>query len=132
MYYMDVCVYLSFFYIYKTAGKVDLEELISAFMDLGIEVDMEEARHLLSRFANCTLFFIIMDLKIFLLLHRMDQDGSLNISYNEWRDFLLLAPSSDIHDLIKFWRHSTVSSDHMLPPYLVCVCLPVSWICPIF
>lgn len=23
----------------------------------------------------------------------MDQDGSLNISYNEWRDFLLLAPS---------------------------------------
>ncbi|XP_075160802.1 short Calcium-binding Mitochondrial Carrier isoform X1 [Haematobia irritans] len=67
-------------------GKVDLEELISAFKDLGIEVDMEEARHLLSR---------------------MDQDGSLNISYNEWRDFLLLAPSSDIHDLIKFWRHST-------------------------
>lgn len=39
----------------------------------------------------------------------MDQDGSLNISFNEWRDFLLLAPSSDIHDLIKFWRHSTVS-----------------------
>lgn len=40
----------------------------------------------------------------------MDQDGSLNISFNEWRDFLLLAPSSDIHDLIKFWRHSTVST----------------------
>ncbi|XP_065359412.1 calcium-binding mitochondrial carrier protein SCaMC-2 isoform X1 [Calliphora vicina] len=67
-------------------GKVDLEELISAFKDLGIEVDMEEAK---------------------ILLSRMDQDGSLNISFNEWRDFLLLAPSSDIHDLIKFWRHST-------------------------
>ncbi|TMW52839.1 hypothetical protein DOY81_002106, partial [Sarcophaga bullata] len=67
-------------------GKVDLEELISAFKDLGIEVDMEEAK---------------------VLLTRMDQDGSLNISFNEWRDFLLLAPSSDIHDLIKFWRHST-------------------------
>lgn len=39
----------------------------------------------------------------------MDQDGSLNISYDEWRDFLLLAPSTDIHGLIKFWRHSTVS-----------------------
>lgn len=39
----------------------------------------------------------------------MDQDGSLNISFDEWRDFLLLAPSTDIHDLIKFWRHSTVS-----------------------
>lgn len=39
----------------------------------------------------------------------MDQDGSLNISFNEWRDFLLLAPSDNIHDLIKYWRHSTVS-----------------------
>ncbi|XP_036338124.1 calcium-binding mitochondrial carrier protein SCaMC-3 isoform X2 [Rhagoletis pomonella] len=67
-------------------GKVDLEELIDAFKDLGIEVDPEEATNLLSR---------------------MDQDGSLNISFNEWRDFLLMAPSTDIHDLIKFWRHST-------------------------
>lgn len=39
----------------------------------------------------------------------MDQDGSLFISFNEWRDFLLLAPSDNIHDLIKYWRHSTVS-----------------------
>ncbi|XP_025832513.1 calcium-binding mitochondrial carrier protein SCaMC-2 isoform X2 [Agrilus planipennis] len=37
----------------------------------------------------------------------MDQDGSLNISYDEWRDFLLLAPSADIHQLIHYWRHST-------------------------
>ncbi|XP_055702648.1 calcium-binding mitochondrial carrier protein SCaMC-3 isoform X2 [Phlebotomus papatasi] len=41
------------------------------------------------------------------LLYRMDQDGSLNISFDEWRDFLLLAPTTDIHGLIKFWRHST-------------------------
>lgn len=39
----------------------------------------------------------------------MDKDGSLNISYDEWRDFLLLAPSADIHELVKYWRHSTVS-----------------------
>lgn len=44
----------------------------------------------------------------------MDQDGSLNISYDEWRDFLLLAPSTDIHGLIKFWRHSTVSNIGLL------------------
>ncbi|XP_034137149.1 calcium-binding mitochondrial carrier protein SCaMC-1-B isoform X1 [Drosophila guanche] len=67
-------------------GKVDLEELISAFKDLGLEIDVDEARKLLTR---------------------MDKDGSLNISFNEWRDFMLLAPSTDIHDLIKFWRHST-------------------------
>lgn len=40
----------------------------------------------------------------------MDQDGSLNISYDEWRDYLLLAPAHDIHQLIDFWRHSTVSN----------------------
>ncbi|XP_022225328.2 calcium-binding mitochondrial carrier protein SCaMC-1-B isoform X2 [Drosophila obscura] len=67
-------------------GKVDLEELISAFKDLGLDIDVDEARKLLTR---------------------MDKDGSLNISFNEWRDFMLLAPSTDIHDLIKFWRHST-------------------------
>lgn len=39
----------------------------------------------------------------------MDQDGSLHISFNEWRDFLLLAPSDNILDIIKYWRHSTVS-----------------------
>ncbi|XP_020714631.1 calcium-binding mitochondrial carrier protein SCaMC-3 isoform X3 [Ceratitis capitata] len=77
-------------------GKVDLEELIDAFKDLGLEVDHEEAKNLLAR---------IKYEKISVL--SMDQDGSLNISFNEWRDFLLLAPSTDIHDLIKFWRHST-------------------------
>lgn len=40
----------------------------------------------------------------------MDQDGSLNISFNEWRDFLLLAPGDNLHDIIKYWRHSTVSN----------------------
>nr|XP_014088812.1 calcium-binding mitochondrial carrier protein SCaMC-3 isoform X1 [Bactrocera oleae]XP_036216596.1 calcium-binding mitochondrial carrier protein SCaMC-3 isoform X1 [Bactrocera oleae]XP_036216600.1 calcium-binding mitochondrial carrier protein SCaMC-3 isoform X1 [Bactrocera oleae]XP_036216616.1 calcium-binding mitochondrial carrier protein SCaMC-3 isoform X1 [Bactrocera oleae]XP_036216624.1 calcium-binding mitochondrial carrier protein SCaMC-3 isoform X1 [Bactrocera oleae]XP_036216633.1 calci len=78
-------------------GKVDLEELIDAFKDLGIEVDPEEATNLLSRIKRYQKFSVV----------RMDQDGSLNISFNEWRDFLLLAPSTDIHDLIKFWRHST-------------------------
>ncbi|XP_063393488.1 calcium-binding mitochondrial carrier protein SCaMC-2 isoform X1 [Cydia fagiglandana] len=67
-------------------GKVDLEELISAFADLGIAVGRNEATN---------------------LLKRMDQDGSLNISYDEWRDYLLLAPATDIHALIHFWRHST-------------------------
>lgn len=40
------------------------------------------------------------------------------ISYDEWRDFLLLAPSHDIHHIINFWRHSTyldVSEDINVP-----------------
>lgn len=67
-------------------GKVNLSDLIAGFKELGIEIDEMEA------------------LK---LLKRVDQDDSLIISYDEWRDFLLLAPSHDIHGLINFWRHST-------------------------
>lgn len=40
---------------------------------------------------------------------RMDKDGSLEISFEEWRDFLLYCPFTDLHELIKYWRHSTVS-----------------------
>ncbi|KDR20496.1 Calcium-binding mitochondrial carrier protein SCaMC-2, partial [Zootermopsis nevadensis] len=67
-------------------GMIDVEELIKAFKDLGVEVDKNEAMK---------------------LLQRMDQDGSLAISFDEWRDFLLYAPSTDIIEIIKYWRHST-------------------------
>ncbi|KAM7249361.1 hypothetical protein ACFE04_019888 [Oxalis oulophora] len=67
-------------------GKIDQEELVRAFKELGVEIDLKEAKK---------------------LLKRMDKDGNLEISYNEWRDFLLYCPFTDIHDLIKYWRHST-------------------------
>lgn len=59
----------------------------------------------------------------------MDQDGSLNISFNEWRDFLLLAPGDNIHDIIKYWRHSTVSNmfDQFINRVLLFVCLKVQF-----
>nr|XP_022905598.1 calcium-binding mitochondrial carrier protein SCaMC-2 isoform X3 [Onthophagus taurus] len=69
-------------------GIIDLDELCKAFNELGIPLEKMEATNLLQRI-------------------RMDQDGSLNISYDEWRDFLLLAPSHDIRQLINYWRHST-------------------------
>ncbi|PNF40992.1 Calcium-binding mitochondrial carrier protein SCaMC-2 [Cryptotermes secundus] len=67
-------------------GMIDVEELIKAFKELGVEVDKKEATK---------------------LLQRMDQDGSLAISFDEWRDFLLYAPSTDIIEILKYWRHST-------------------------
>ncbi|KAL9699613.1 hypothetical protein quinque_003054 [Culex quinquefasciatus] len=78
-------------------GKVDLEEMIEAFKELGIDMDRVEAAK---------------------LLKRMDKDGSLNISYDEWRDFLLLAPSADIHELVKYWRHSTTRTTTINEPLL--------------
>nr|XP_031826468.1 calcium-binding mitochondrial carrier protein SCaMC-2 isoform X1 [Nomia melanderi] len=66
-------------------GKIDLEELIKSFEELGIKMDFDEAKK---------------------LLQRMDKDGSLTISFNEWRDFLLYAPSSDLLGLIEYWHHT--------------------------
>lgn len=40
----------------------------------------------------------------------MDKDGSLTISFNEWRDFLLYAPSTDLLGLIEYWHHTNVSN----------------------
>ncbi|XP_025162837.1 calcium-binding mitochondrial carrier protein SCaMC-2 isoform X2 [Harpegnathos saltator] len=67
-------------------GKIDLEELINSFKELGIEISREEATK---------------------LLQRMDQDGSLNISFDEWRDFLLYAPSTTLRDIVEYWHHAT-------------------------
>lgn len=78
---------LSFSHIDKNKdGKIDQDELVRAFKDLGVDIEHREA------------------LK---LLQRMDRDGSLNISFDEWRDYLMYAPSTNIHELIKYWRHST-------------------------
>eukprot|EP00102_Acyrthosiphon_pisum_P004332 XP_001947794.1 PREDICTED: calcium-binding mitochondrial carrier protein SCaMC-1-B-like [Acyrthosiphon pisum] len=66
-------------------GKIDQYEIIRAFQELRIEIDDTEAVK---------------------LLKRMDKDGSLEISFEEWRDFLLYCPFTDLHDLIKYWRHS--------------------------
>ncbi|XP_015437172.1 PREDICTED: calcium-binding mitochondrial carrier protein SCaMC-2 [Dufourea novaeangliae] len=66
-------------------GKIDLEELIKTFEELGVKMDYDEAKK---------------------LLQRMDKDGSLTISFNEWRDFLLYAPSTDLLGLIEYWHHT--------------------------
>ena len=38
----------------------------------------------------------------------MDKDGTLKIDWSEWRDYLILSPSTDLHDILHYWRHSTV------------------------
>ncbi|XP_076057886.1 calcium-binding mitochondrial carrier protein SCaMC-2-B-like isoform X3 [Oratosquilla oratoria] len=37
----------------------------------------------------------------------MDKDGTLDISFDEWRDYLLFHPSANLHDIIMYWRHAT-------------------------
>ncbi|XP_045623014.1 mitochondrial adenyl nucleotide antiporter SLC25A23 isoform X1 [Procambarus clarkii] len=67
-------------------GRVDERELKSSFQKLGIHIDNDEAKR---------------------LLRRMDKDGTLDISFDEWRDYLLFHPSANLHDIILYWRHAT-------------------------
>ena len=44
---------------------------------------------------------------------RINEDNSLDISFEEWRDYLLFHPSSDLADIINHWRTHTVSIRYM-------------------
>jgi len=41
---------------------------------------------------------------------RMGEEGRLEISWEDWRDYLLMSPSAELHEIVHFWRHATVST----------------------
>ncbi|OWF41122.1 calcium-binding mitochondrial carrier protein SCaMC-2-like [Mizuhopecten yessoensis] len=68
-------------------GTIDASEIQESFRKLGLNIDRDEAEKLLSR---------------------MDKDGTLKIDFNEWRNFLLLSPAQNIHDMLHYWRHASI------------------------
>uniref|UniRef100_A0A0B7AA15 EF-hand domain-containing protein n=1 Tax=Arion vulgaris TaxID=1028688 RepID=A0A0B7AA15_9EUPU len=68
-------------------GYVDAGEIVETFKKLGVHVEKSEAEN---------------------LLRRMDRDGTLKIDWNEWREYLILTPSQSIHDVLHYWRHSSI------------------------
>ena len=91
-------------------GRVTSSEIKLALKNLGIVISLEEAEKLVSRIAD---------------------DNSLDISYEEWRDYLMFHPrycslvtscncptsfdcSSNIDDIIEYWRRESYLSslDH--------------------
>jgi len=67
-------------------GRVTSGEIKVAFKNLGISIGLEEAEKLVSR---------------------IDDDNSLDISYEEWRDYLMFHPSSNMKDIIDYWRQES-------------------------
>ncbi|XP_035684285.1 calcium-binding mitochondrial carrier protein SCaMC-2-like isoform X4 [Branchiostoma floridae] len=70
-------------------GRIDTEEIIEALRGLGVHIDKSEANK---------------------IMKSMDKDGTLTVDWDEWREYLLLHPSADLKDIVKYWRH-TVSID---------------------
>ena len=60
----------------------------------------------------------------------MDKDGTLKVDWNEWRNYLLLHPSSDLKDIVAYWRHATVSRKCIDNQLHVCsaICKGQDWL----
>ena len=40
----------------------------------------------------------------------IDADGTMSVDWNEWRDHFMFNPATDIEEIVRYWKHSTVSS----------------------
>jgi len=78
-------------------GRVDAPELMQAFRKLGVNLAPEEAQT---------------------MIRKMGEDGRVEISWEDWRDYLLMSPSTELPDLVHYWRHATyldVGEDTVVP-----------------
>ncbi|OQV11936.1 Calcium-binding mitochondrial carrier protein SCaMC-2 [Hypsibius exemplaris] len=78
-------------------GMLDTAEIRNSFQKLGVDLDQPEADR---------------------LLKRMDANGSLTITFDEFRDYFLWYPSAKVQDLFGYWKHSTfvdLGEDSLVP-----------------
>lgn len=58
---------------------------------------------------------LLTELKENLLFHAvtfvpsMDKDGTMTISWTEWRDHFLFNPFHNMEEIVLYWKHSHVS-----------------------
>ncbi|XP_004617023.1 calcium-binding mitochondrial carrier protein SCaMC-1 [Sorex araneus] len=67
-------------------GKIDASEIVQSLQILGLTISEEQAK---------------------LILRSIDSDGTMSIDWDEWMNYFLFNPVSDIEGIIHFWKHST-------------------------
>ncbi|ELW65321.1 Calcium-binding mitochondrial carrier protein SCaMC-1 [Tupaia chinensis] len=67
-------------------GKIEASEIVQSLQTLGLTVSEQQAE---------------------LILQSIDADGTMTVDWNEWRDYFLFNPVTDIEEIIRFWKHST-------------------------
>ncbi|XP_068174665.1 mitochondrial adenyl nucleotide antiporter SLC25A24-like [Antennarius striatus] len=68
-------------------GKIDYMEIKNSLGDLGIDISKAEAEK---------------------ILQSIDADGTMTVDWNEWRDHFLFNPATNLQEIIRYWKHSTV------------------------
>uniref|UniRef100_A0A8D0HEK3 Solute carrier family 25 member 24 n=1 Tax=Sphenodon punctatus TaxID=8508 RepID=A0A8D0HEK3_SPHPU len=68
-------------------GKIDASEILDSLQILGINISLQQAEK---------------------ILQSIDADGTMSVDWNEWRDHFLFNPATDIQEIIRYWKHSTV------------------------
>ncbi|ERE92596.1 calcium-binding carrier protein SCaMC-1 isoform 1 [Cricetulus griseus] len=67
-------------------GKIEPSEIVQSLQMLGLNLSEKQAK---------------------LILQSIDSDGTMTVDWDEWRDYFLFNPVSDIEEIIRFWKHST-------------------------
>ncbi|KAF7690094.1 calcium-binding mitochondrial carrier protein SCaMC-1 [Silurus meridionalis] len=68
-------------------GRIDYTEIQQALKELGMNLSKENAEK---------------------ILQSIDADGTMTIEWNEWRQHFLFNPATDLQEIIRYWKHSTV------------------------
>ncbi|KAI4833236.1 hypothetical protein KUCAC02_016149 [Chaenocephalus aceratus] len=66
-------------------GEIDAAEIQQSLRTVGVEVSLKNASR---------------------ILQRMDKDGTMTIDWNEWRDFFLFKPLTNMEDVARYWKRS--------------------------
>ncbi|XP_078524567.1 mitochondrial adenyl nucleotide antiporter SLC25A24 [Lissotriton helveticus] len=68
-------------------GTIDASEVVQSLRALGMNISEEHAGK---------------------ILKSMDADGTMSVDWNEWRNHFLFNTATDIQEIIRYWKHSTV------------------------
>ncbi|XP_022063798.2 calcium-binding mitochondrial carrier protein SCaMC-1 isoform X1 [Acanthochromis polyacanthus] len=66
-------------------GKIDVAEIQHCLRSIGVNVSLEDATR---------------------ILLSMDKDGTMTIDWNEWRDYFLFNPITNMEEVARYWKRS--------------------------
>ncbi|XP_045902423.1 calcium-binding mitochondrial carrier protein SCaMC-1-like isoform X4 [Micropterus dolomieu] len=66
-------------------GQIDAAEIQHSLHTIGVDISLKDATR---------------------ILQRMDKDGTMTIDWNEWRDYFLFNPLTNMEDVARYWKRS--------------------------